>query len=141
LLAHVESSSTYTPKSFSGPLSSNSLPNLDLCLRLPRPRCSILNLALLNFMRLAWAHFSSVSRSLWIASFLCSVSTESLSLVLSANLPRACSIPLSMSPAKILDSTWASTKQKALFPEQPSYILVVWLKLRPSIEYKLTFIP
>jgi len=75
----------HTPKSFSSELlSSHSLPSLYLCLGLPRLRCRTLHLALLNFMRLAWAHLSSLSRSLWIASLPSSVSTAPLSLVSSA---------------------------------------------------------
>ena len=69
-------SSIDTPKSFSSELlSSHSLPNLYLCLVFPFSRCRTLHLALLNFMRLAWAHLSSLSRSLWIASLPSSMST------------------------------------------------------------------
>ena len=58
-------SSINIPKSFSsGLLSSHSQPNLYLCLSVPQSRCRTLHLALLNFMRLAWAHFLSLSRSL-----------------------------------------------------------------------------
>jgi len=63
-----------------------------------------LHLALLNFMRLAWAHFSNLSWSLWIASLPSSMSTAPLSLVSSANLLRVRSIPLSMSPTEMLNN-------------------------------------
>ena len=48
-------------------LKPHSPPNLYLCLRLPWPRCRTLHLALLNFIRLAWAHLSSLTRFFWIA--------------------------------------------------------------------------
>ena len=64
--------STSTLTSFSaGLLSIHSLPNLSLCLGLPRPMCRTLHLALLNFLMFAQAHISSQSRSLWMA-FHCS---------------------------------------------------------------------
>ena len=51
--------STDTPKSFSsGLFSSHFLFNLYLCLGSCQSRCRTLHLALLNFMRLAWAHLS-----------------------------------------------------------------------------------
>jgi len=71
--------------------------------------CRTLHWALPNFMRLAWAHFSSLSRSLWMASLPSSVSTAPLSLVSSANLLRVHSIPLSVSPTKMLNNTGPST--------------------------------
>lgn len=43
-------------------------PSLYLCLGLPWPGYRTLHLALLNFMRLAQAHLSSLSRSLWVVS-------------------------------------------------------------------------
>ncbi|KAK4831169.1 hypothetical protein QYF61_015639 [Mycteria americana] len=82
-------SSTNTPKSFSsGLLSIHSLPSLYLCLGLPRPMCRTLHLALLNFMRFTWSHSSSLSRSLWMASFPSSVSVAPHSLLSSADLLR-----------------------------------------------------
>ena len=103
-------SSTNTLKSFSSELLSNhSLPGLYLCLGLPQPRCRTLHLAWLTFMRLAWAHFSSLSRSLHIASLHPSTSSAPLSMVSYANLLRVHSIPLSMSPTKMLNSTSPST--------------------------------
>jgi len=96
-------SSTNTPKSFSsGLLSSHSPLKLYLCLGLPQPARRTLHLALVNFMRQAWSHLSSLSRFLWIASHPSNVSIEPLSLVSSANLLRVHSIPLSMSPTKVL---------------------------------------
>ena len=47
-----------------------------------------MHLALLNLIRFSWAHFSSLSRSLWMASLPSSVLTAPLSLVSSANLLR-----------------------------------------------------
>ena len=71
--------STDTLKSFSsGLLSSHSLLNLYLCLGLSWPRCRTLHLAWLNFMRLVWAHLSSLSRSLWIASLPSHISYTNL---------------------------------------------------------------
>ncbi|KAK4807231.1 LOW QUALITY PROTEIN: hypothetical protein QYF61_024351 [Mycteria americana] len=63
------------------------------------------DLALLNLMKFTWAHFSSLSRSLWMASLLSSISTAPLSLVSSANLLRVHSIPLSMSLMKTQTSS------------------------------------
>jgi len=54
--------------------------------------CRTLHLALLSFMRFAWAHLSHLSRSL-----LSSVLTALHSLVLSANLLRAHSVPNNIS--------------------------------------------
>ena len=66
--------STNTPKSFSTELLSiYSLPILYSCLGLPWPRCRTLHLALC--MRFAWAHLSSLSRSLWMASLPSNIST------------------------------------------------------------------
>jgi len=50
-----------------------------------------------------------LSRSLWMASLPSSVSTTLHSLVLSANLLRAHSMPLTMLPTKMLNSTSPST--------------------------------
>ncbi|KAK4814241.1 LOW QUALITY PROTEIN: hypothetical protein QYF61_012737 [Mycteria americana] len=68
-----------------------------------------LHLALLNLMRFTQAHFSSLSRSLWMTSHPSGVSTAPHSLVSSANLLRVHSISLSMSLMKILNSTGPST--------------------------------
>jgi len=62
-------------------------------------------LALLNLMRFTWAHFSSLSRSLWMAFHPSGVSTAPFSLVSSANLLRVHSLLLSMSLMKLLNST------------------------------------
>ena len=63
-----------------------------------------LHLALLNFIRFTWAHFLSLSRSLWMASHPSGMSNALLSFVSSANLLRVHLIPLSMSLMKILNS-------------------------------------
>jgi len=52
-----------------------------------------------------WAHFWSLSRSLWMAYLPSFKSTAPFSLVSSANLLRLHSIPTSMSLIKILKST------------------------------------
>jgi len=84
----LSSSSTMTPKSSSsGLLSIHSLPSLYLRLGLPRPMCRTLHLALLNLLRFAQAHLSSLSRSLWMVSRPSGMSTAPLSLVSLANLP------------------------------------------------------
>ena len=80
-------------------LSVHSLPSLYGCLRLPWPRLSILHLALLNFMRFAWANLSNLSRTLWMASLPSEVLTAPLSWV----HPQTCW--WSMSPVKLLNST------------------------------------
>mgnify|MGYP001852828837 CR=1 FL=1 len=64
-----------------------------------------LHFALLNLIKLMWARFLSLFRSLSMASFPSIVSTASLSLVLSANLLRIHSIQLSRSLIKMLKST------------------------------------
>ena len=106
----VVSLQTPPPKSFSsGLLSICSLPSLYLYLELPWPRCRTLHLALLNFMRFTQAHLSSLSRSLWMAFLPSSVWTTPHNLVLSADLLRVYSIPLSMSLTKILNTTGPTT--------------------------------
>ena len=69
---------------------------------MPQPRCKIVRLDLLNLMRLTWAHCSSLSRSLWMASLPSGVLTAPQSLVSPANLLRVHSAPSSMSSMKIL---------------------------------------
>ncbi|KAK4823668.1 hypothetical protein QYF61_005639 [Mycteria americana] len=44
------------------------IPQPVLILGVARPNCRTLHLALLNVMRFTWAYFSSLSRSLWMAS-------------------------------------------------------------------------
>ncbi|KAK4824270.1 hypothetical protein QYF61_012830 [Mycteria americana] len=65
-----------------------------------------LGLVELHFAR---ADLSSLSTSLWMASLPSSVSTAPYSLVSSANLLRVHSVPLSMLPKKMLNSTGPST--------------------------------
>jgi len=73
------------------------------------PMCRTLHLALLTLMRFTRAHFSSLSRSLRMASHPSGVLTTPLSLVSSSNLLWVHSTPLSMSLMKILKSTGPST--------------------------------
>ena len=55
--------STRTPKTFStGLLSRGFSPSVYKHLGLPHPKCNALYLALLNFIRFTWAHFSSLYR-------------------------------------------------------------------------------
>jgi len=68
-----------------------------------------LHLASLNFMRFAWAYLSSLSRSLWMASLPSNVSTMPHRLVSMANLMKVHSVPLSMSPTKMLNSAGPNT--------------------------------
>jgi len=74
----------------------------------PNSGAGPLHLTLLNLMRFTWAHFSRLSRSLWMASHLSGVSTAPLSLVSSADLLRVHSVPLSRSLMKTLSSTHPS---------------------------------
>ena len=96
--------STRTPKSFSaGLLSMNSSPSLYTYLGLPQQKCNTLHM--LDLSRFPWTDFSSLSRSLWMASFPIILLNAPLSLVLSVNLLRVHLILLSMSLAKMLKST------------------------------------
>ncbi|KAK4818676.1 hypothetical protein QYF61_017421 [Mycteria americana] len=96
LSAHIQLSVHQYTKSFSaGLLLITSSPSL----------CRTLHLALLNLMRFTQAHFSSLSRSLWMTSRPSGMSTAPLCLVLSENLLRVHLISLSMSLMKILNST------------------------------------
>jgi len=70
--------------------------------------CRTLHLAVLNFMRFAQAHLSSLARSLWMASLL-SVLTAPHSLLSSADLLRMHSVSLSVSPTKMLNNAGHST--------------------------------
>lgn len=72
---------------------------------LPQLRCRTLHLALLNCTRFVRAHPLSVSRSLWMASLLSSISASSINLVSTENLLRVHSVPLFMSLIKILNNT------------------------------------
>ena len=60
-------------------------------------------------MKFAWAHCLSLSRALWMVSYLFGVLTASHSLVSSANLLRVHLTPLSVSLMKILKSFGLST--------------------------------
>lgn len=93
------------PESFTL-LSIHSSPNPYRCLGLPQPMSRVLYLALLNLMRFAQGHLSSLSRSLWPASLPSSTS----SLVLSANLLSVQSVQQSMSPVRKLNSTSFNTE-------------------------------
>lgn len=94
LLAHIQNLQVF----LRGLLTPSS-PYLYRCLGLPWPRCCTLQLALLKLIRLTWA-FSSLSRSLWMASFPSALSAAPLCLVSSPNLVRMHSIWLSGSLKK-----------------------------------------
>lgn len=75
-------SSTNMPKSFfMWLLSVHSSPSLYWYQGLPWSRCRTLHLTLLNFTRLIWILFSSLSRSLWRASLISVISAASRSFV------------------------------------------------------------
>ena len=61
-------------KSFSTGLLSVSAPSLYSYLRWHWPKCNTLHLASLNLIRFSWVYFSSLSRSLWMASLPSGVS-------------------------------------------------------------------
>jgi len=69
-----------------------------------------LHLALLNLMRLFWAHFWNLCRSFWIASHPLGMLTAPHCLVLFINLLRVHSIPPSVLLIKVLKSTDPSTE-------------------------------
>ena len=74
--------STRTPKSFStGLLSRSSSPSLSTQLGLPRTKCNTLHLSLFNLIQSSWAHFSSLPRSLWMASLPSVVCTPQLGVI------------------------------------------------------------
>ena len=99
-------SSVKTPKSFSTELlSRRPSPSQYPYLRFSQLKCSTLHLAFYNLIQFTWAHFSSMSRSLWLVSLPCMVSTTPLSLVLSANLLGVLLISLTVSLIKMLKST------------------------------------
>ena len=112
--AHCQHTSSFSPTSiYPQVLLHRATLNLVilqsvLMLVIPTPMCRTLHLALLNFLRFTWAHSSSLSRSLWMASLPSSKSIASLSLVSFANLLRMHSIPVSMSLIKILNSIGCS---------------------------------
>ena len=99
-----------TPKSFSlGLLSIPSSPSLDLCLGLPRPMGGTLHLALLSFMRIAQTHLSSLSRSLSMAHPFPPACHGPTQLGVISELAEGASIPLSVSPTKMLNSAGSNT--------------------------------
>lgn len=103
LLAHVVFSSTITSKSFSaGLLPVTFLSSLSVCLGLPWPGCRTLHL-FVELQQVCTAPISILSGSLWVASLHSSMLTSPHSLVSSANFLRVHLVPLSMSPAKILN--------------------------------------
>lgn len=80
------------PKSFSAELHSIHLSvSLYWCLELPWPMQRTLHLALLNFMKFAWAHLPSPWRSLCMVSLPSKLSAGTLTLMLSTNLVRVTS--------------------------------------------------
>jgi len=96
------SSSTRTTSPSSQVYSQGVLLSLYTYLGLSQSKCNTLHLALLNLFQFNQVHFSSLSRDYWMASL---PSLAALSLVSSANLLRAHSIPLSMSLIRMLRST------------------------------------
>jgi len=90
-------SSTSTPKSSSGLLSSYSPPSLYLCLGLPRPTCRTLHLALLNFMLFTQAHLSSHPSEWHLFPPACQ--PHHTTWCHRQNYCQ-CTVPLSMSPTK-----------------------------------------
>lgn len=86
--------STTTLSSFSTKLfSMQSVPSLSHCVGLCQPSCRALHLPLLNFMRSPRAHFSSLTRSVWVAALPSSVSATPPNLVSPTNVLRGHSIP------------------------------------------------
>lgn len=75
------------------PVSSQSVPLEGLC----QPNCRTLHLPLLNFVRSPRAHFSSLTRSVWVAALPSSVSATPPNLVSPINVLRGHSIPSSWS--------------------------------------------
>ena len=69
--------STRITKASEGLISRNSSQSLGL----PWPKCKALHLALLNLIRLSCAHFLSLSKSLWTASFCCDNCTTQLGVI------------------------------------------------------------
>jgi len=127
--------STSTAKSFSsGLLSIHSLPSLYLCLGLPQPMCLTLHVTMLNFMRFARAHLSSLSRSLWTISLPSSVSTAPHSLVLSAKLLRVHLIPLSMCHGLALAAN-KEPRSHSLTPPPPWGGQESWMKKPKLVDW------
>ena len=91
---------TFSPIS-TGLLSMNFSPNLYTYLGLSSFRSNTWHSDLLNPIQFMWAHFPSLSRSLWMASLLSAL----LSLVSSANLLKVHSISLCRFLIKVLKTT------------------------------------
>ena len=77
-------------------------------MRFSKAKCSTLHLALLNLIRFSCPYFSSLSRSLRMASLPSNVSTALLSVVSSINLLRVHLMPSSI----LLMKMWKSTSPK-----------------------------
>ena len=107
LLAPVHPGVLHVPTSFFTKLLSSWVAT-SWCLGLFFPRCRTLHISLLNFMKFLSAHFSSLSRSLWMAAQLCGVLVTCPSFVSSANLVRLHSVPSSRSLMKVLNRTGPS---------------------------------
>ena len=76
LVVHVQPFITWTSRSFfSGLLSMSSSPGLYFYLRLSQLKCNTLHLVLFNLIPFTWTYFSSLSRSLSMASLPSVVST------------------------------------------------------------------
>lgn len=133
-----------TPRSFSArQISSHSSPCLYGCMGSLWPKCSTQDLALLNAIQLDTAHWSSLSRPLYRTYQLSGRSTLLPNLVLSANLLRVYSIPLSIC---IIKTYWTklipvlSPEVHCLWPvefnsSQPPFWLYHPANFSPSKHY------
>jgi len=85
-------------------------------------------------MRFTWAHFSSLSRSIWITSCPSGVLSVPHSLVSSANFLRVHSTPLSVSLMKILQSIGPSadpcrtSRISDLCPDIELLTIILWTR-------------
>lgn len=99
-----------TPKSFSTVLLfTHVFPSLHSCSKLPWPTCRTYHLDLLKYTFFLQAHLLSLSRSFWMSSLSSIMLTAPLGLVSPTNLWKVHSIPLSVSPTKMLNYAIPST--------------------------------
>lgn len=82
-----------------------AVPDTYLCLGLFLLRCSTLHFCLLKLTRFLSAHFSSLTRTLWVAAWSSDVAATSPSFVSSANSLRVHSAQLYKSLIEMLNST------------------------------------
>lgn len=102
-----------------------------------------LSLALLNFMRFAPAHLSSLSGLLWMASLPSRVSTVTVSLVSSENWLRVHSIPLSVSPSRMLNNSGPSTnpvRQHSSLLSTQTLKCWLWLWVWPPSQFFISHV-